>query len=195
MQEIRTAITPLKAATLQPDPTMIRDAETLTQLTDTIARFVRERLVPAEQQVAETDTIPEDIVADMKAMGLFGLSIPEEYGGLGLTMEEEVLVAFELGRTSPAFRSLMGTNNGIGAQGILIDGTEEQKQKYVPPLATGEVIGAFCLTEPDVGSDSGSVKTRAQRDGDHYILNGTKRYITNGPVSYTHLTLPTICSV
>jgi len=181
MQEIRPAITPLKEATLQPDPTMIRDAETLTQLTDTIARFVRERLVPAEQQVAETDTIPEDIVADMKAMGLFGLSIPEEYGGLGLTMEEEVLVAFELGRTSPAFRSLMGTNNGIGAQGILIDGTEEQKQKYVPPLATGEVIGAFCLTEPDVGSDSGSVKTRAQRDGDHYILNGTKRYITNGP--------------
>ncbi|MGB2335970.1 MAG: acyl-CoA dehydrogenase family protein, partial [Alcanivorax sp.] len=160
---------------------MIRDAEILSQLTDTIARFVRERLVPAEQQVAESDTIPDDIVADMKAMGLFGLSIPEELGGLGLTMEEEVMVAFELGRTSPAFRSLMGTNNGIGAQGILIDGTDEQKQKYVPQLATGDVIGAFCLTEPDVGSDSGAVKTRAEKDGDHYILNGTKRFITNGP--------------
>jgi len=160
---------------------MIRDAEILSQLTDTIARFVRERLVPAEQQVAESDAIPDDIVADMKAMGLFGLSIPEELGGLGLTMEEEVMVAFELGRTSPAFRSLMGTNNGIGAQGILIDGTDEQKQKYVPQLATGEVIGAFCLTEPDVGSDSGAVKTRAEKDGDHYILNGTKRFITNGP--------------
>jgi len=160
---------------------MIRDAEILSQLTDTIARFVRERLVPAEQQVAESDAIPDDIVADMKAMGLFGLSIPEELGGLGLTMEEEVMVAFELGRTSPAFRSLMGTNNGIGAQGILIDGTDEQKQKYVPQLATGDVIGAFCLTEPDVGSDSGAVKTRADKDGDHYILNGTKRFITNGP--------------
>ena len=108
---------------------MIRDAEILSQLTDTIARFVRERLVPAEQQVAESDAIPDDIVADMKAMGLFGLSIPEELGGLGLTMEEEVMVAFELGRTSPAFRSLMGTNNGIGAQGILIDGTDEQKDR------------------------------------------------------------------
>ena len=128
---------------------MIRDPETLNQLVDTIARFVRERLVPAEQSVAENDAIPEAIAEEMKAMGLFGLSIPEEYGGLGLTMEEEVLVAFELGRTSPAFRSLMGTNNGIGAQGILIDGTEAQKQQYVPKLATGEVICAFCLTEPE----------------------------------------------
>ena len=94
---------------------MIRDAEILSQLTDTIARFVRERLVPAEQHVAETDTIPDDIVADMKAMGLFGLSIPEQYGGLGLTMKE-VLVAFELGAPL-SFRSLMGTNN-VSAQGI-----------------------------------------------------------------------------
>jgi acyl-CoA dehydrogenase len=96
-------------------------------------------------------------------------------------MEEEVLVALEIGKTSPAFRSIFGTNNGIGAQGILIDGTEEQKQKYVPKLATGELIGSFCLTEPDVGSDAGSLKTRADRDGDYYILNGTKRFITNGP--------------
>ena len=94
MQVIRLAVTPPKDPMLPPDPTMIRDAEILSQLTDTIARFVRERLVPAEQHVAETDTIPDDIVADMKAMGLFGLSIPEQYGGLGLTMEEEVLVAF-----------------------------------------------------------------------------------------------------
>ncbi|AFT69962.1 Acyl-CoA dehydrogenase [Alloalcanivorax dieselolei B5] len=160
---------------------MIRDPELLNQLVDTVRRFVRDRLVPAEQSVAENDAIPEDIVQEMKEMGLFGLSIPEEYGGLGLTMEEEALVAFEIGRTSPAFRSLFGTNNGIGAQGILIDGTEEQKRKYVPKLATGEVISSFCLTEPDAGSDAASLKTRAVRDGDHYILNGTKRFITNGP--------------
>ena len=160
---------------------MIRDQEVLNQLVDTIHRFVRDRLIPAEQSVAENDAIPEDIAREMKEMGLFGLSIPEEYGGLGLTMEEEALVAFEIGHTSPAFRSFFGTNNGIGAQGILIDGTEEQKQKYVPRLATGEVISSFCLTEPDVGSDAASLKTRADKDSDHYILNGTKRYITNGP--------------
>ncbi|ASK33608.1 acyl-CoA dehydrogenase family protein [Alloalcanivorax mobilis] len=160
---------------------MIRDQETLSQLVDTISRFVRERLVPAEQSVAENDAIPEDIAQEMKEMGLFGLSIPEQYGGLGLTMEEEALVAFEIGHTSPAFRSLFGTNNGIGAQGILIDGTEEQKNKYVPKLATGEVISSFCLTEPDAGSDAASLKTRAEKDGDFYVLNGTKRFITNGP--------------
>lgn len=162
---------------------MIRDQETLNQLLDTISRFVRERLIPAEERVAEEDVIPEDIVQEMKEMGLFGLSIPEEYGGLGLTMEEEVLVAFEIGKTSPAFRSIFGTNNGIGSQGILIDGTEEQKRKYLPRLASGELIGAFCLTEPDVGSDAASLKTRAERDGDHYVLNGTKRFITNGPIA------------
>jgi acyl-CoA dehydrogenase len=160
---------------------VIRDQETLNQLIDTISRFVRERLQPAEQQVAEEDAIPADILQEMKDMGLFGLSIPEEYGGLGLTMEEEALVAFEIGKTSPAFRSIFGTNNGIGAQGILIDGTEEQKQKYVPKLATGEILSSFCLTEPDAGSDAASLKTRAELDGDHYILNGTKRFITNGP--------------
>lgn len=160
---------------------MIRDQETLSQLVDTIGRFVRERLIPAEQSVAENDAIPEDIAQEMKEMGLFGLSIPEEYGGLGLTMEEEALVAFEIGHTSPAFRSLFGTNNGIGAQGLLIDGTEEQKRKYVPKLATGEVISSFCLTEPDAGSDAASLKTRAEKDGDFYVLNGTKRFITNGP--------------
>ena len=162
---------------------MIRDQETLNQLLDTISRFVRERLIPAEERVAEEDVIPEDIVQEMKEMGLFGLSIPEEYGGLGLTMEEEVLVAFEIGKTSPAFRSIFGTNNGIGSQGILIDGTEEQKRKYLPRLASGELIGAFCLTEPDVGSDAASLKTRAERDGDHYVLNGTKRFITSGPIA------------
>lgn len=160
---------------------MIRDPELLNQLLDTISRFVRERLIPNEARLAEDDAVPPELLAEMKEMGLFGLSIPEEYGGLGLTMEEEALVAMEIGKTSPAFRSVFGTNNGIGAQGILIDGTPEQKAHYVPKLATGEILSSFCLTEPDVGSDAASLRTTAVRDGDHYILNGTKRYITNGP--------------
>jgi acyl-CoA dehydrogenase len=160
---------------------MIRDQQTLTLLLKTIARFVRDRLVPNEQWVEDNDRIPDELVRDMKVLGLFGLSIPEEYGGLGLTMEEEVLVAFELGRTSPAFRSLFGTNNGIGAQGILLDGTEKQKRHYLPKLASGEIIASFALTEPDSGSDAASVSTSAARDGEHYVLNGTKRFITNAP--------------
>ena len=160
---------------------MIRDQETLNLLLDAVSRFVRERLVPAENEVAETDEIPTDIVAEMRDLGLFGLSIPEEYGGLGLTMEEEVLVAFEIGRTSPCFRSLFGTNVGIGSQGIIIDGTAEQKQHYLPKLASGELIASFALTEPGSGSDAASLSTRAVRDGDHYIINGTKRFITNAP--------------
>jgi len=160
---------------------MIRDQETLNILLDTIARFVRERLMPIEHEVAETDRIPDDVVAEMKELGLFGLSIPEEHGGMGLTMEEEVLATFEVGRTSPAFRSLFATNNGIGGQGIVIDGTDAQKAHYLPKLATGEIIGSFALTEPDAGSDAASLRTAAVRDGDHYIINGTKRYITNAP--------------
>jgi acyl-CoA dehydrogenase len=96
-------------------------------------------------------------------------------------MEEEVLVAFEIARTSPAFRSLIGTNNGIGSQGIVIDGTAAQKERYLPRLAAGEIIGSFALTEPGSGSDAASLRTTAVRDGDHYVLNGTKRFITNAP--------------
>ncbi|MQA40843.1 acyl-CoA dehydrogenase family protein [Rugamonas aquatica] len=160
---------------------MIRDQETLNILLDSIRRFVREQLVPNEQLVADTDQIPSTLVAQMRELGLFGLSIPEAYGGLGLTMEEEVLAAFEIARTSPAFRSLFGTNNGIGSQGILIDGTEEQKNAWLPRMASGEIVGAFALTEPGHGSDAGALETSAVRDGDHYIINGTKRYITNAP--------------
>lgn len=160
---------------------MIRDQETFSLLLDGLARFVRERLVPHENEVAETDAIPPVLVDEMRALGLFGLCIPEDFGGLGLTMEEEVRVAFELGQTSPAFRSLFGTNNGIGSQGIIMDGTPEQKARYLPKLASGELVASFALTEPGSGSDAASLSTTAVRDGDHYVLNGTKRYITNAP--------------
>jgi acyl-CoA dehydrogenase len=160
---------------------LIRDTETLQMLLDSLRQFVGEVLIPRENEVAETDAIPQDIVEQMQAMGLFGLTLPEAFGGLGVTMEEEVNIAFELGRTSPAFRSYIGTNNGIGSIGILLDGTEEQKQHYLPKLASGELLSSFCLTEPDAGSDAASLKTTAVRDGDSYILNGTKRFITNAP--------------
>ena len=160
---------------------MIRDPETFNILLDTLRRFVRERLIPAEQQLVDNDEIPPAIIAEMREMGLFGLTIPVEYGGLGLTTEEEALTSMEMCRASPAFRSIAGTNNGIGSQGIVIDGTDEQKNKYLPRLASGELIGSFALTEPGAGSDAGSLTTSARRDGDHYIINGAKRYITNAP--------------
>jgi acyl-CoA dehydrogenase len=160
---------------------MAMDSDTLAQFLDTLRRFVDDRLIPAEAEVAETDAIPADVLGEMREMGLFGLTAPEEFGGLGLTMEEEVLVMFELGRAAPAFRSIFATNVGIGMQGIAIDGTDEQKAKYLPLLASGELTGSFALTEPDVGSDAAAVKTTARRDGDFYVLNGTKRFITNAP--------------
>lgn len=158
---------------------MALDIETRDQLIDTIRRFATERLRPLEGQIAEDDAVPDSIVAEMRDMGLFGLSIDPKYGGLGLTMEEECLVAIELGRTSPAFRSVFGTNVGIGSQGLAMFGTEEQKQRFLPSIASGELITSFALTEPEAGSDSAAVQTRAVRDGDAYILNGSKRYITN----------------
>jgi acyl-CoA dehydrogenase len=127
---------------------MIRDPESFTLLLDTLQRFVRDKLIPREAEVTETDEIPSDILAAMRELGLFGLTIPEEYGGLGLTTEEEVLTSMAVCYASPVFRSRFGT---------------------------------FALTEPDAGSDAGSVKTLAIREGDNYRVNGTKRYITNAP--------------
>ncbi len=162
---------------------MIRDPDTLSALLDSVNRFVRERLVPAEALVAETDQIPADIVQEMKNLGLFGLTVPEEYGGLGLTMEEESEVMLAMGQTSPCFRSLFGTTVGIGSQGIVLDGTAAQKAHYLPLLASGELVASFALTEPDAGSDAASLRTSAIWDGTHYVVNGTKRFITNAPTA------------
>ncbi|MFC6200187.1 acyl-CoA dehydrogenase family protein [Ponticaulis profundi] len=158
---------------------MAYDQETRDALIEMVRKFVNEQCKPIEAQVAEEDAVPQSVADQMKELGLFGISIPEEYGGLGLNMEEEVLVALELGQTSPAFRSVVGTNIGIGSQGVVMWGNDEQKSTWLPKIASGEVITSFCLTEPEAGSDSGSVQTKAIRDGDHYVLNGTKRYITN----------------
>jgi acyl-CoA dehydrogenase len=145
-----------------------------------VQRFIDDRLKPAEDTLEEIDDVPADIVADMKEMGLFGISIPE------LRWHRPVDVAgMRCGlRPGPhcfAFRSVFGTNVGIGSQGILMDGTEEQKQNYLPKIASGELIISFALTEPNAGSDAASLQTRADLDGDHYVINGTKRFITNAP--------------
>lgn len=160
---------------------MALDPESFDILLATVQRFVRERLVPAENYLEEHDEVPPAIVEEMKELGLFGLTVPEEYGGIGLSVSQEVLVNYELGRTAPAFRSVFGTNIGIGSQGILMDGTPEQKAEYLPRVASGELVMSFALTEPDAGTDAASLKTRAELDGDHYVLNGTKRFITNAP--------------
>ncbi len=166
---------------------MIRDEETTQALVDAVARFVRERLVPLEHQIADDDLIPPEVVQDMREMGLFGLTIPEAHGGMGLTMEEEVRVMIELGKTSPAFRSVIGTTVGIGSQGIVFDGTPAQQAQWLPRLASGELIASFALTEPGAGSDAASLRTTAIRgtdgQGEHYLVNGSKRYITNAPTA------------
>ncbi|MDO8177852.1 MAG: acyl-CoA dehydrogenase family protein [Undibacterium sp.] len=160
---------------------MSLDQETFSLLKSSVQRFIAERLVPAENYVEEHDLVPDDIIDDMKELGLFGLSIPEEYGGIGLSIAQECEVAYELGHTALAFRSVVGTNIGIGSQGILMDGTEAQKAEYLPKIASGELMISFALTEPDAGSDASALKTRGEKDGDDYLLSGNKRYITNAP--------------
>jgi len=162
---------------------MAFDNEVRAALIETVRRFVTETCIPIEAQVGDEDKVPAEVVETMKELGLFGLAVPEEYGGLGLDMETECLVAIELGHTSPAFRSVVGTNVGIGSQALVLFGTEAQKEAYLPGIASGDLIASFALTEPEAGSDAGSLRTRAIRDGDHYVLNGTKRYITNANVA------------
>lgn len=159
------------------------DAETLAQFTDTVRRYVRERLVPLEDQVADEDRIPDEVIAEFRQMGLFGLTTPEVYGGLGLSVAEEIEVLFELTWASAAFRSLIGINIGVGSMGLVLEGSEAQKQEWLPRIASGETVASFCLTEPDSGSDAAALKTSAVRDGDDYVLNGTKRFITNAPTA------------
>jgi acyl-CoA dehydrogenase len=154
-----------------------------------IVEFVREELRPIELQVETSGVIPEEIVEKMRRLGLFGMSIPEAYEGLGLSTLSEIKVYEALTRTNACFRSRIGTSNSIGSMGILYDGTEEQKQKYLPRIATGEWTAAFALTEPDAGSDASNISTSAVLEDDHWVLNGTKQFITNADCATVFTTI------
>jgi acyl-CoA dehydrogenase len=158
-------------------------ADDLADVLDSVRTFVRSTVVPLEEQIDRDDAIPATVVAQCKAMGLYGFTIPQEYGGLGLSVAEEVRLVFELGWTTPALRSLFGTNNGIAGHVLLEGGTDEQKKAWLPRLASGEVTASFGLTEAEAGSDPAGLRTTARRDGADWVLNGSKRYITNAPVA------------
>jgi acyl-CoA dehydrogenase len=159
------------------------DQTDLDDILAAVRAFVRDRVVPAEQQIEEDDCVPEALRQAAKDMGLFGFAIPEAYGGLGLSLSEEVRLVMELGYTTPSLRSMFGTNNGIAGHVLMLGGTEAQKDKWLPKLASGEVVASFALTEPEAGSDPSDLTTSAKRDGTGWIINGTKRYITNAPVA------------
>ena len=160
------------------------DAADFAAVLAEVRRFVRERVVPFEAEIDEKDEVPEEIRDAAKKMGLYGFALPTEYGGLGLSMHEEVQLMFELGYTTPALRSMFGTNNGIAGHVLIVGGTPEQKEQWLPKLAGGEVTASFALTEPDAGSDPSSLTTTAHRDENGgWVINGAKRYITNAPIA------------
>ena len=163
------------------------NADDFRDVLDSVRRFVHDRVIPVEPEIEEKDAVPEDIRQACKDMGLFGFAIPEEYGGLGLSMSEEVELVFELGYTTPSLRSMFGTNNGIAGHVLLEGATEEQKLEWLPKVASGQVVASFGLTEADAGSDPSGMRTTARRepgpDGDTWVINGSKRYITNAPLA------------
>ncbi len=153
------------------------------QLLKVLRDFIRAEVMPAEAGIDESDEIPARLIEQAKEMGLYGYALPVEYGGLGLSVGQQVQVTIELGYTSPAFRSLFGTNNGIAGQVLVLAGTEEQRKQWLPRLASGEVVAAFALTEPDAGSDPSRLTTSATAEGDGWVIDGLKRYITNAPAA------------
>jgi len=162
---------------------MIRDEASFGIFLDAVRKFVRDRAIPREAEVEQAGEIPPDLVQALRQGGFFGWSIPEEYGGAGLTTEELVLGALELSQCAVAFRARVGTNTGIGSEGIVADGTAAQKRRYLPRLASGEWTSCLAITEPEAGSEASNVRTIARRDGDSFILDGEKRYITNAPIA------------
>jgi acyl-CoA dehydrogenase len=162
---------------------MIRDREKFTALLAEVRQFIRTECVPLEEQIDRSDDIPEPLVQRMRAIGLFGHSIPEAYGGAGLSTEELSLVNIEVSQAATTFRARFGGNTGIASESIVVDGTAEQKQGYLPRLASGELTGCFALTEPEAGSDATAQATVAVREGDGFVITGKKCFITNAPIA------------
>jgi acyl-CoA dehydrogenase len=159
------------------------DRSELNAMVGSLRDFVRRDVVPLEEQIDEEDRFPDAVIQRCRELGLYGLTIPEQYGGIGVTAAEEVELVFELGFTTPALRSLFGTNIGLAGHVLLEGATERQKKEWLPRLASGEIIASFGLTEPDAGSDPGALTTAARRDGADWMIIGTKRYITNSPIA------------
>ena len=153
--------------------------EDFAEFLETIRRFTNEKLIPAERQVEDAHAIPEEIVEQMRRLGLFGMTIPQEFGGLGLSIEQQCLATMEFTRASNVFRARFSTTLGLSSQAILYNGTDDQKREWLPRMATGEVTASFALTEPEAGSDAGALKTKAVPDGNGYLISGQKCYITN----------------
>ena len=162
---------------------MIRNPQQFSALLTEVRQFVRTECMPLEQEVDRTDEIPEALVQRMRDLGLFGHSIPEAYGGAGMTSEELSLVNIEVSQVGTTFRARFGGNTGIASESLVVDGTPAQKDKYLPLLASGQVTGCFALTEPEAGSDATAQRSVAVRDGDHYVITGAKSYITNAPLA------------
>jgi acyl-CoA dehydrogenase len=159
------------------------DEASFDQVLTAVRRFVRDRVIPREEEIERSDAIPDDLRSAAAALGLFGYALPEEYGGAGVTVTQDVRLAFEFGYTTPAFRSMFGTNNGIAGQVIAKFGSAEQRGAFLPRLASGELIASFALTEPEAGSSPAGLKTSARRDGADWVLAGSKRFITNAPLA------------
>ena len=159
------------------------DSEEFEEIKSLVRGFIRTTVLPAEIDIEEKDEIPPEIREAAKNMGLFGFALPQAYGGLGLSMEEESRIVFELGYTTPALRSMFGTNNGIAGHVLMEGGTDAQKEEWLPRIASGEAVASFALTEAEAGSDPSGMTTRGIPDGDGWILNGAKRYITNAPLA------------
>jgi acyl-CoA dehydrogenase len=153
------------------------------ELVSLLRDFIRREVMPAEADIDASDEIPGRLIAQAKEMGLYGYALPAEYGGLGLSVGQQVQVAIELGYTSPAFRSLFGTNNGIAGQVLVLAGTDEQRRQWLPRLASGEVVASFALTEPEAGSDPSRLVTTAHKQEGGWVIDGLKRYITNAPAA------------
>ncbi|AGT94749.1 acyl-CoA dehydrogenase [Rhodococcus erythropolis CCM2595] len=159
------------------------DADDFADILATAREFIRKEVVPREQEIADTDAIPEDIRKKAAAIGLFGYAIPQEWGGLGLDLTQDVELAMEFGYTSLALRSMFGTNNGIAGQVLVGFGTDEQKAQWLERIASGDVVASFALTEPGAGSNPAGLRTKAVLDGSEWVIDGNKRFITNAPLA------------
>ncbi|KQU21695.1 acyl-CoA dehydrogenase family protein [Peribacillus sp. FSL K6-1552] len=155
----------------------------MLQMKNMIRNFVEKEVEPYAQQIEEEDAIPQHLVEKSKELGLFGISIPEQYGGIGLNAVEKATVLEQLGRTHNGFVSLISAHTGIGSTGLVKLASEHLKNKYLPEMAAGNKIAAFALSEPGAGSDATNLATIAVKKGDYWVMNGTKHFITNGPIA------------